>query len=253
MLRRLGCSVVQAYRNVHAGVTEAQMVEAIRAGEMPCDSLHGVFGEEFDPSAPLEEARLSAVETYKREGDLALRLGGPLVVVHCSTIRHGGVPADERSRRVDQLRRSIDDLGRHGQRAGVTYAFENLPPYHPVGNDVAELAGILESVGAANTCMCLDTGHAHIAGQAATAPRAAGRQLGYVHLSDNGGLADDHELPTCGSVPWQAVTAGLRQARYSGTLMIEVFYTLERLRLAIEQGAAERLGELVRLCGAEHI
>ena len=95
--RELGCQTVQAYRNQEAGLTLPQMKDAIAAGGMPCDSIHGIYGEEFDPSAPDEEARRFAVDTFKSEGDLALELGGPLVVVHCATIREDGISADERA------------------------------------------------------------------------------------------------------------------------------------------------------------
>ena len=63
--RQLGCEVVQAYRNHHAQVSLARMREVIDASGLPCDSLHGVFGEEFDPSNPDETGRRFAVDTYK--------------------------------------------------------------------------------------------------------------------------------------------------------------------------------------------
>jgi sugar phosphate isomerase/epimerase len=79
--RRLGCTVVQAYRNQKADISLQEMKDYIAAGEMPCDSLHGVFGEEFDSSACSEPHRQFAADTYKKEGELARELGGPLVVV----------------------------------------------------------------------------------------------------------------------------------------------------------------------------
>ena len=57
LYRQLGCKVVQAYRNQERGVSFNEMSDAIAAGGMPCDSLHGVFGEQFDPSSPDEQAR----------------------------------------------------------------------------------------------------------------------------------------------------------------------------------------------------
>ena len=106
--RALGCEVVQAYRNQNVKVTLAQMRDAIAGGEMPCDSLHGVFGEQYDPSSPDESARGSAVDTFKAEGELALALGGKLTVVHCSTIRREGISEQERRLRWEQLRKSGD-------------------------------------------------------------------------------------------------------------------------------------------------
>jgi sugar phosphate isomerase/epimerase len=247
LFRELGCTVMQAYRNTQANVSLEQMRQALASGAMPCDSLHGIFGEQYDPSAPLESARHFAVETFRTEGRLCLDLGGSLVVVHCSTIRREGISAHERLIRVDQLKHSIEDLGRYGQTIGVRYAFENLPAYHPLGSDVGELAGILRQVGAPNTGICFDCGHANMVGDVATAVRQGGDQIIYVHLSDNAGLADDHEMLTFGKVDSAAMARALHEVHYSGTMMLEVFHGVERLREVIADGCAGRLAKILAI------
>lgn len=245
--RRMGCTAVQAYRNEQADVTVEQIRAAVAAGGMPCDSLHGVFGEEFDPSAPDENARCFAVETYRSEGQLALALGGSLVVVHCSTIRHKGVPPAERAVRVEQLRKSIVELGRFGEGLGVRYAFENLPAYHPVGSDVAELAAILDELGAPNTGMCFDSGHANMVGDPVEAVRKAGRQMIYMHFSDNSGHSDDHEMPTRGTIDAPALGRAIHQTGYNSTMMLEVFHSVDQLKRLIDEGCAQQLAEIIHL------
>jgi len=244
-LRAMGCSTVQAYRNTEADVSLEEMLDYIAAGTMPCDSLHGVYGEQYDPSCPDERARLFAVDAFKSEGELALKLGGPLVVVHCSTIRPDGVDPDERRVRVAQLRKSIEELGRYGSEVGVTYAFENLPAYHPVGSDVAELAHILEQVGAPNTGMCFDTGHANMVTDAADAARRAGRHMVYCHFCDNSGQADEHLMPTYGSLDTDAVARALHEIGYAGTMMLETFYQLDELKRFIDDGCPDRLRHII--------
>jgi sugar phosphate isomerase/epimerase len=244
--RRLGCTVVQAYRNQKARLSVRQMEDYIAAGQMPCDSLHGVFGEEFDPSGCAEPHRRFAVDSYKREGELALALGGSLVVVHCATIRRHAVPLAERKLRLRQLRKSILELGRFGEEIGVTYAFENLPGYHAIGYDVAELAGLLEELAATRTGMCFDTGHALMTGDPPQSIRAADGRIVYVHLSDNSGRSDDHEMPTYGALDCDRTAEALRDVGYHGTLMLEVFHTLDRLKEMIDEGAGERLARIVR-------
>lgn len=242
--RALGCTVVQAYRNQQAGVTVEQMRAALADGEMPCDSLHGVFGEQYDPSSPDDDARRFAVDTYRREGDLVRRLGGRLVVVHCSTIRREPTTADELARRWDQLRRSVEQLGRFGGEIGVTYAFENLPGYHPIGHDPAELARVLRQLAVPHTGMCFDTGHALMTGDPAEGIRAAAEQIAYVHLSDNSGRSDDHEMPTCGALDTPAVADALAEVGYRGTLMLEVFHSAAHLDELIADGCPARLAAL---------
>jgi len=245
--RRLGCLVVQVYRNQDADVSVAQMTDAIAAGGMPCDSLHGVFGEQYDPSSPDERARRFAVDTYKAEGELALELNGPLVVVHCSTIRPEGVSDAERRIRWAQLAKSIGELGRFGQRMGVRYAFENLPGYHPIGSDAGELAATLAALAAPSTGMCFDTGHANLVGDAAEALAEAGSQMIYLHFSDNSGVADDHEMPTYGTLDAEAVAGQVHRAGYHGTMMLEVFHSVDRLNRLIDEGCGDRLARLLAL------
>ena len=45
---------------------------------VPFDSMHGLFGPQYDPASPVESTRKFAVETYKAEGELSLQLGGPV-------------------------------------------------------------------------------------------------------------------------------------------------------------------------------
>ena len=243
--RDLGCTIVQAYRNQEANVSLEQMRDAIAAGEMPCDSLHGVFGEQYDPCACQESHRRFAVEAYQREGELALELGGHLVVVHCGTIREGPVGPAEQQLRWKQFRTSVAELGRHGERIGVTYAFENLPAYHVIGHDVAELAGVLAELNVPRTGLCFDTGHAMMVGDPAAAVRAAAGRICYVHLSDNAGGSDDHEMPTYGRLDCDAMADAFHEVGYHGTMMLEVFHSVERLKAMADDGCAERLAQII--------
>ena len=249
--RELGCRVVQAYRNHKINVSVEEMLDAIAAGEMPCDSLHGVYGEAHDPSSPDEDARTAAVDTFKAEGELALRLGGSLVVVHCATIREKGVSLAERRLRLEHLGKSMRELGKFGRKMGVQYAFENLPGYHAVGWDVGELAGTLRAARAPHTGMCFDTGHANMVGDAAVAASQTAGQMIYVHLSDNSGLSDDHDMPTYGTLDCDALPRALRAQNYRGTMMLEVFYSVDRLKRLADNGCAEKLARIVALADGE--
>ncbi len=248
--RQLGCRVVQVYRSAESAVSPERMRAIVEEGQLTCDSIHGLYGEDFDPSAPEESARQAAIEAFKQEGELVLRLGGDLVVVHCSSVRREGVSDAERRRRLDQLRRSVAELGAFGAGCGVRYAFENLPAYHPVGSDVAELARLLEDIVAPNTGMCLDTGHAHMVGDAAQAVREGDGQILYVHFSDNFGLEDDHEMPTYGTLPAEAVGRAIGEIGYDGVMMLEVFQKPAVLRRLIDEGCAERLAKILDIANA---
>ncbi len=245
--RELGTSVVQAYRNQDANVTVEEMKDALAAGQMPCDSLHGLYGEQFDPSNPDETKRILAVDAFKREAELVLELGGSLVVIHCASIRAEGVSTEEHDLRIKQLEKSVAELGQFGSSVGVRYAFENLPGYHAIGYDVAELSGLLRRIDAPNTGMCLDVGHANMVSDPAEAIRETGGQMIYVHLSDNSGKSDDHEFPGCGTLDPDQVARAFHEEQYEGTMLLEIFYDVEQLKQLIDEGAAARLARMLQI------
>ena len=72
--------------------------------------------------------------------------------------------------------KSISELGQFGLSMGVDYTFENLPGYHAICSDVAELAELLNQTAAPNTGMCFDTGHANMVGDPAEAVGKTGRK-----------------------------------------------------------------------------
>ena len=245
--RQLGCSTVQAYRNAQANVTVEQMRDYIAAGEMPCDSIHGIFGEDYDPSNPDEAKRISAVDTFKKEGDLALALGGPLVVVHGATIRRDGITASERELRISQLKKSISDLGNFGLSMGVHYAFENLPNYHAICADLSDMTDILAQEKSTSTSICFDTGHANMVGDAPALLIQGGSFIEYIHFSDNSGQADEHLMPTHGTLDIDAIARAIHQTNYSGTVMLETFPPLDQLHKFADSNLALRFQQFLNI------
>lgn len=256
--RRLGCEAVQAYRNDQAGITVRQIRDAVAVGGMPCDSLHGLFGPDLDPSSTSEKCRRSAVETYKSEGELALSIGRDepekceLVVVHCSPPLDSPLSAEEHSARLDALGRSVEELGRFGREIGVRYAFENLPPQHAPGADVAELAELLTDVAAPNTGMCFDSAHADLVGDAVGALRQTDGRMIYLHLTDHAADADDHEMLTEGALDHDELAAAVSELGFDHTMMLEVFRPVEYLQQLIDNGLGERLRRFLSLCAGKY-
>jgi sugar phosphate isomerase/epimerase len=247
-LRALGCTTAQVYRNRNGNdgahtwpVTLTQIREYLAAAQMPCDSLHGVYGSDLDPSSPDEAFRKSTVAAFKAEGEMACELGGPLVVVHCSAIYANGVAPSERAIRLMQFRRTVEELARFGEGIGVRYAFENLPGYHPIGNDVAELAGVLNHVDHPNAGMCFDIAHANLVGDPVEAIAHTDGRIFYIHMCDNHGEKDDHLMPFHGNIDWAAVARAIARENFNGVIMLESFRPLAELRRLRDDGYAEQL------------
>ena len=83
--------------------------------------------------------------------------------------------------------------------------------------------------------ICLDTGHANIAGQDVPAMiRRYGNRLAVLHLNDNFGkiepvFEDLHLFPGYGLLDWEAIFSELHEIRYDGTVNMEPVAQLDRM------------------------
>ena len=239
---RAGCSIVQIYRNRQRDITPRDILSVIDEFPMTIDSMHGVFGDDLDPSAEDEAFRRRSVDVYRREAQYCRELGGELVVVHPSPPR---VPVRSLEFRYAQLRKSFEELAAIGERAGVRFAFENMPPYHPVGNDVARLVQEVRAVASRWIVFLLDTGHAHMTCGVVPAVRACGDAIRYTHVHDNDGRTDTHRMPFCGTLPWQELGEELRRVNYDGVFLLEVFEKTSDLPLLMNDGWRDRMDRIL--------
>ena len=228
-----GCKVVQAYRNRNRSIAVADIRKICDDVGMTIDSLHGHFGDDLDPSSEDETIRTYTVDFYAFEADVVRQLGGDLVVVHPSPSH---MPDGNLDKRYGQLRKSCEELAATAERMGVRFAFENMPPYHPVGSDVPRLVQEIAAVGSDKILFLLDTGHAHMTNGIAASMEAAGPHIKYTHVHDNDGKTDTHILPYRGTLPWDALSAGLAKTHYDGVFLLEVFEKAEDLRKLLNDG-----------------
>lgn len=241
--RRLGCRACQFYRNTANPPDPREARKLVEGLGLPFDSIHGLFGPEHDPSCPDDAVRRRAIETYRREGDLALVLGGPMVVVH------PGPPADDpadisdadRAARVEPLRKAMAELAAIGEQLGVIYLLENIPAINYFGSDPALLAELIRDLGHPRVRMCTDTGHAHMTAGVEATFDACSDVTSYLHVTDNDGTVDDHRIPGYGTVPWSKLTARIARLGPRMSAMLELFCSEDTLNDEIDRGLADRL------------
>ena len=243
----LGCTKAQFYRNEQKPPTVADALAAAARSGFTFDSIHGVFGEHLDPSSPDSAHRDACLKVYEGEGELAVALGGPMVVVHPSCWNPG---RREMSRaeveassalRWPHLHDFMSRLAAIGERLGVVYLIENQPFNCPLGHDVRALAKAIRAVQSSSIAMCLDTGHAHITGDVAQAVIDAGDVIRYLHIHDNDKRLDDHRMPGDGNINWDEFAAALRKTGNPSTRMFEVFYDEAKVERAAAAGLKEVL------------
>lgn len=99
----------------------------------------------------------------------------------------------------------------------------------------ADLLRLAEDVGSTLVGICLDTGHANIAGQNIPQMiKSFSSKLDCLHLNDNygkrsGAGEDVHLFPTEGTIPWPEVFAALRQSDFRGAMNLEILGNLTEL------------------------
>lgn len=151
---------------------------------------------------------------------------------------------------------------------GVTAELENtfdyrrvqqpgFPPFtYTSARDMLEL---IQGIDSPRVRLCLDTGHANIAGQDVPAMiRAYGQNLQVLHLNDNFGLIgpvyeDLHLFPGHGNLNWSEIFRALREIGFSGTFNLEPVGALPTLSPAVRvlqlRSAREIVVQLAREAG----
>jgi len=198
-------------------------------------------------ASPFEEVREAALEVLFRCLETFAHLEVRRVTVHPDPSVKGIFSEEE------ILNLNIEGFARlveRGRELGIQILLENLT--HHLGTP-ANLQRILEAVPGLG--WTLDIAHANLGVAQNRTPellRVLGHRLQHVHISDNNGGTSDLHLPIgAGKIPWHIQFRRLHEARYNGTLTLEVFSQereylllsrrkvqelLEKLRIPIEEG-----------------
>lgn len=184
---------------------------------------HLSFREQRGLPAGLTED--GALERLKPELDLFAAAGISKAVLHLG----GGaeLPEEERYRRWV---RNVSILSQYVEGTGVTLCLENLPGIAPT-RTAESLLKFISDAGDKNLAICLDTGHLHLTnvrGDTAQTHgdfiRTAGNYLQALHIVDNNGEKDTHQMPFSArtGVDWVDVMKGLRDIEYKGLFNLEI-------------------------------
>ena len=138
---------------------------------------------------------------------------------------------------IDAMASNFREMGRLAEAAGVNVAIENLGRFGPLG-DLQTLPKLVNRIDHPAIGYCLDSGHAHAAGESVTEwIRTMGGKLFTTHFHDNRSLlmrtnntarfvgahdgGDEHMSPGFGTIPWIDVIQALRKLPYARPLNFE--------------------------------
>lgn len=186
--------------------------EAVEAAGLTVWSVHAPFcGFAMDDA----DTRADGIRLLVRTMVVARLFGGRFVVVHPGR----DVPTVDRGRELTWTR---DAMARAAELApeGVAVALETMGATS-LGGPAEEMLAVLDGLDPTRAGICFDTGHVHQGADVPTYIRRVGHRILTVHLHDNHGRRDEHNLPGRGTLDWPAVLAALRDVGYRGVLMCE--------------------------------
>lgn len=219
---RLASHGVRAVETGPAFLAANDLETARRAGEafrregIEIHSVHAPFRGDIQLAAPDGPARKRVIAFYEEFLPKAAAAGAGIIVVHA------GKPA-AKARHGDLLVRAAGVL-RHlcpqAAELGLRFALENLPPGWP-GSDPRQLAEIATALRDHPVGLCLDTGHAHMAGGLVRTFRIMKPFIIHFHIHDNDGTEDLHLPPPFGTIDWEAFLREWKDFPFDGPLTLE--------------------------------
>jgi len=174
--------------------------------------VHASAGREKQFNSLLEYERRAGVELMKNRIALAAYLESDVVVIHIPE----GLPTTADPRWA-QTFRSLDVLLPFARRHEVRIAIENNPR-----TGLIDLQEVLRRYPTPDMGLCYDAGHGNLEKCALEKLDALKDRILAVHLHDNDGTSDLHQLPFQGTVPWVRVMGLLAASSYRKCVSLEV-------------------------------
>ncbi|MBN1678089.1 MAG: sugar phosphate isomerase/epimerase [Candidatus Thermoplasmatota archaeon] len=208
-----------------------QLWELLSEGEDRLDIIRGTLKHaiestdmRFQVHAPLSDVNIGSVHEPMRRAAVAQitetisscrDLGIPLVTVHPGFVQ--GIAFLDRARALEKTKESLKEIARSAQENAVEVVVENMPAnINATCTTAKELVEAIEGTGFR---ICFDMGHANTSGQL-DAMLALAERFGNVHLHNNEGQWDQHNVVNEGTADLEKVLSVLRR-QYRGNMIIE--------------------------------
>lgn len=227
---------------------EAVAETAQRLG-MCLDQSHLPFYNFADPACPdLEEKNRMFARMIEASGILGVKWA----VFHPGNAVDSVLGVKESKRRTIEFLKPYMELAEKNQ---VGIAIENLfvprklKKAYRYCSWAEEVCDLVDSI-PGNVGVCWDFGHANLLGDdQAESLKLVGKRLKVIHVHDNDGKRDDHQVPFtyCCNVDWEGILPVLKRIGYEGNFNFEI------INPKMLAGAAEGFGIYLRQLGMEMI
>jgi sugar phosphate isomerase/epimerase len=184
-------------------------------------SFHAPFADDIDISSPDPAGRDHALAEILRAVEAAAMLGVHYIVIHPGP-ENADIPSrEERVLRIENVCSVLERVAARCSELGIQCVLENKLPHLMFGQS-ADLLWILSCLKGNRVGACLDTGHAHLAGDLYPLVYKMGPHLRLLHVHDNKGHGDDHLPPGDGRIDWTTLLKELAAVHFSGALILEL-------------------------------
>lgn len=191
--------------------------------------LHGSVGPEKNWISSREYERLAGVELVKNRIEMVRRLSGNVVIMHAGEVAE-----------LTPLRKSLDALHLFARQRNIRIALEN--------GDFEVIGTILSEYGSDFVGLCYDSGHGNQIPDGLDRLESFKDRLIAVHLHDNDGSSDQHNLPFSGTIDWGRLLEIIAASAYRKhvtleTLMINSGISSEKSFLTRAYAAGKKITE----------
>ena len=206
------------YRNPQAVQEAAARIDALG---LEAYSFHAPFADDIDISSLEPTRREHALAEILRAVEAAASLGVHYFVIHPGP-ENGDIPSrEERMLRIENVCSILERVAARCSEVGIQCVLENKLPHLMFGQS-ADLLWILTCLKGNRVGACLDTGHAHLAGELYPLVHKMAPYLRLLHVHDNKGHGDDHLPPGDGRIDWTALLKELAAVNFTGAFILEL-------------------------------
>ena len=161
-----------------------------------------------------ESTREDSMAQLRHDAKIAALLDARVLVFHPTELLPDG------SHHMDVYRWMADVA----EENGLQLALETGIPTDNSMLGYLELIDLVDAIDRPHVGICIDTGHSYMRDRpdVETVVYAVGNRLKTLHLHDNYGQHDDHQMPGLGLINWPEVIRALKESEYDGPLMLEM-------------------------------
>jgi sugar phosphate isomerase/epimerase len=198
-----------------------QAAERIRDLGMEAYSFHAPFAPEIDIASSDGAQRNASVAEIFKAADAAAILQVHYFVLHPGPENPASISPGEQLPRMQHVVESLNQVARRCRELGIMCVLENKLPHLLFGN-TSDILWILDGINSAEVGVCLDTGHAFLAGDMHNLVHKLSGHLRMIHAHDNRGTDDNHLPPGNGKIDWDKFLRDLIEVRFRGAFILEM-------------------------------